>query len=146
MELFGRLAQWQSASLIKTRSKVRSLRRPQMPIFTYLLNRFFYRFLGFFRRWYLDGSRAYGRFAFSFLEKQEKKLALKITLEHFFEPLYQDRSFIGYILGFFFRSGRLIFGGAAFLILSITAAFFYFVWLAIPIYVIFQILNNLTIL
>ncbi|MDP3015191.1 MAG: hypothetical protein Q8N28_02140 [bacterium] len=114
-----------------------------MSIFIYLFNRLSYRFLGFFRHWYLDGSRAYGRFIFSFLEKQEKKLAFKITLKHFFEPLYQDRSFIGYVLGFLFRSGRLIFGGVVFLILSITALFFYFAWLAIPVFIIFKIVSNI---
>lgn len=112
-----------------------------MSIFIYLFNRLSYRFLGFFRHWYLDSSRVYGRFIFSFLERQEKKLALKITLKHFFEPLYQDRSFIGYILGFLFRLGRLIFGGVIFLILLMAALFFYFIWLAIPVYVILKIFN-----
>jgi hypothetical protein len=70
-------------------------------------------------------------------------LAFKITLKHLFEPLYQDRSFIGYVLGFIFRSGRLIAGALFYFILLAFAAAVYLIWLAVPVFIIFKIATAL---
>jgi len=113
-----------------------------MSIFIYLFDRFFYRLLEFFRHWYFNSFRIYTHFIISLFEKLDRRLALKITLKHLFNPLYQDRTLIGYILGFFFRTIRLISGGFIYLILLALAIFFYLVWLAIPPYIIFKILNG----
>lgn len=114
-----------------------------MPIFIYLFNRLSHRFLEFFQHWYLNSFRVYGHFVISVLEKLDRRFALKITLRHLFIPLYQDRSLIGYVLGFFFRFGRLILGSFVYLILLAIAAFFYFVWLAIPVFIIFKIISSI---
>ena len=114
-----------------------------MSIFIYIFNRLFYRFLEFFRHWYLNSFRVFGRFIVFLFGKLERRFALRVTLKHFFEPLYQDRSLIGYILGFIFRTGRLIFGGVIYLILLAMAVFIYSIWLAIPIFIIFKIVSAL---
>ncbi|MBI2515058.1 hypothetical protein HYV91_02660 [Candidatus Wolfebacteria bacterium] len=112
-----------------------------MALILYLGNRFFYRLAEFFRHWYKNSFRIYGHFVISTLEKLDQSLAWRITLKHLFEPLYQDRSFIGYILGFIFRVGRLIIGGAIHLFLITIALLLYLSWLVIPVFIISKILN-----
>lgn len=112
-----------------------------MAFFVYLANRFLYRLIEFFRHWYQNSFRLYGHFVISTLEKLDQSLAFKITLKHLFEPLYQDRTFLGYILGFIFRVGRLIIGGAVHLFIITIALGLYLIWLLIPIFIIYRILN-----
>ena len=84
----------------------------------YLLHRFFYRIFDFFRHWYVDGSRVIAHTFISTLERIDRSLAVKITLQHFFEPLYKDYSIIGRILGVFFRSIRILIGGVAYAVIT----------------------------
>ncbi len=113
-----------------------------MTAFVYLFNRFFYRIADFFRHWYFGSFRLYSHFIISLLEKLDRRLAFKITLRHLFQPLYQDRTMIGYILGFFFRAGRLIVGGIIYIFVLLLAIFFYLIWLAIPIYIMYRIFKS----
>ncbi|HVO28374.1 MAG TPA: hypothetical protein VMT81_00090 [Candidatus Paceibacterota bacterium] len=98
----------------------------------YLVQRFLYRIGDFFHHWYVHGSRAIGNQLMVTLEAADQTFAVKITLRHFFEPLYKDYSIIGRILGVVFRTGRVIIGGAVYLVIAICFAAAYLVWLAIP--------------
>jgi hypothetical protein len=98
----------------------------------YLFHRFFYRIFDFFRHWYIDGSRMIGHTFITTLENIDRSFAVKITLDHFFEPLYKDYSLIGRILGFIFRSGRVAFGIFIYALIGICFAFAYLAWVAIP--------------
>ena len=98
----------------------------------YLLHRFFYRIFTFFRHWYLDGSRSFARAFMATLEYIDRSLAVKITLEHFFEPLYKDYSLIGRILGVIFRSVRVVIGVAVYVIVAIVFLCAYLAWVAVP--------------
>jgi hypothetical protein len=109
----------------------------------YLVRRFFYRFLDFFHHWYIDGSRAFGRRFMATLTAADQSFAVAITLRHFFEPLYKDYSIIGRILGIFFRTVRVVIGGACYLILAAAFAIVYLVWLAIPAIILFYAAKNL---
>jgi len=109
-------------------------------VFIYIFNRFLYRIKEFFRHWYVKSFFIYTHFVISLLEKIDRYFAFKITLRHLFVPLYLDRSVIGYILGFIFRLGRLIFGGTVYLLIIPAAVFFYLVWLGIPFYVGYRII------
>jgi hypothetical protein len=99
----------------------------------YLIQRFFYHIFDFFHHWYVDGSRAIANKYILTLEAADQSFAVKITLRHFFEPLYKDYSVIGRILGFIFRTGRIIIGGIVYLLISAAFAIVYVVWLGIPI-------------
>jgi len=114
-----------------------------MTLIPYFISRFFYRLAEFFRHWYFGSFKIYSHFIISLLEKFDRGLAFKITLKYIFQPLYQDRTTIGYILGFFFRSGRLIVGGIVYAVIIIIALFFYLIWLMVPIYIIYRILANI---
>lgn len=109
----------------------------------YLFNRFFYRIFEFLEHWYIGSFKVYSHFFISFLEKLDRIFAFKITLRNILQPLYSDRSFIGYVLGFFFRGWRLIIGGILYLIIIVLAIFIYLAWLLVPIYIIYKILFSI---
>jgi hypothetical protein len=98
----------------------------------YLIERFFYRIFEFFHHWYVDGSRAIARRFMTALTSADRALALKITLRHFFEPLYKDYSAIGRILGVIFRTGRILIGAIVYLFLLAVFLLIYLIWIAIP--------------
>ena len=103
----------------------------------YLVQRFFYRFLDFFHHWYADGSRVFAHRLISTLQAADQTIAFKITMMHFFEPLYKDYSVVGRILGVIFRTGRMVLGGIFYAFLLVCFAIAYVVWLAIPAVIIF---------
>ncbi len=113
-----------------------------MTLIPYLFTRIIYRLAEFLRHWYFNSFKIYSHFIISLLEKFDRKFAFRITLKNIFQPLYQDRSFIGYTLGFFFRGIRLIAGGIIYLILLLTAMIFYLAWLAVPIYIVLKIVAS----
>jgi hypothetical protein len=98
----------------------------------YLLQRFFYRIFEFFHHWYIDGSRAIARHFMKALTNADRSLALKITIQHFFEPLYKDYSVVGRILGVIFRTFRILIGLVAYVFLAAFFLLIYFIWIAIP--------------
>jgi hypothetical protein len=112
-----------------------------MTLIAYLFNRLFYRLTELFRHWYVNSFRLYSHFIISLLERLDRILAVKITLKHLSEPLYQDRSVIGYLLGFIFRSLRLLIGGVVYLIFITVAVILYLLWLSIPAYIIYKIIE-----
>ncbi|MEE8131479.1 MAG: hypothetical protein V3T98_00260 [Candidatus Paceibacterota bacterium] len=107
--------------------------------FIYLFNRFVYRITEFFRHWYIKSFFIYSHFVVSQLEKLDRILAFKITLRYLFRPLYQDYSFLGYVLGFIFRVARLIFGGIIYAVVFVIAVAIYLIWLLVPVYVVYKI-------
>jgi hypothetical protein len=115
-----------------------------MTLIIYLINRFFYRLIEFLRHWYFNSFKIYSHFIISLLEKFDRKLAFKVTTKHLFQPLYQDQTLIGYILGFFFRTARLIIGGVFYILIIAIAIFIYLSWLAVLPYIIYKILSSLT--
>jgi hypothetical protein len=110
-----------------------------MRFIPYLFTRFSYRLLEFLRHWYIDTFKIYSHFIISLLEKFDRRFAFRITLRNLFRPLYQDRTLIGYVLGFIFRIWRLFIGGFIYLIILAAAIIFYLAWLGIPVYIIFKI-------
>jgi len=105
----------------------------------YLVRRFFYRVFEFLRHWYVKSFSIYSHTVINFLEQLDKFFALRVTLRHLFQPLYKDYSFIGYVLGFFFRIWRVIIASLIYAIIIVVAIFFYVVWLLTPVYIIYRI-------
>lgn len=107
----------------------------------FAINRITFRISNFIRHWYYLSFKIYADLIVSLLEKFDKFFAFKITRRNLFKPLYQDRSIIGYVLGFFFRFWRLVFGGAfyaGFLVLALAA---FVGWSAIPIFIFYKIVG-----
>ncbi len=99
---------------------------------TYLLVRFVYRIYAFFHHWYIDGSAAFGRRLMASLAAADRLFALRVTIRHFFEPLYKDYTIVGRILGVIFRTGRLAIGAIADFAIAGCFILAYALWLAVP--------------
>jgi len=102
----------------------------------YLAGRFLYRIREFIFDWYVGSFRRVSHAAVSFLERLDQGIAWRITLRNLFQPMYQDRSIIGRILGLFFRSGRLSIGSIIYAVIIVIALAIYILWDLIPIYII----------
>lgn len=107
---------------------------------SYLIQEFFYRIMEFFVHWYGNSFFILGERAVNMLEILDRRLALKVTLRHFKEPLYQDYSVLGYVLGFVFRSVRIILSSMLYAGIVILFAGIYAAWVSIPPYIIWQII------
>ena len=105
---------------------------------SYLTRRLWYRIAIFFHHWYVDGSYFFARHSLHLFLNLERTIAFRITAAHLFEPLYQDYSIVGQIIGPIFRLVRLIFGGIIYIILGLIALSLYIAWLAIPVILLLQ--------
>ena len=104
----------------------------------YLTSRVFYRIFSFLKHWYVGAFFIISHQTLSFLEYLDRFWALRITLRNFFKPLYQDRSIIGYTLGLFFRTLRVIGGSIVYLLAIAIGAAIYILWALLPIFIIFS--------
>ena len=105
----------------------------------YIVWRVLYRIKEFFHHWYVHSFNVYGHAVIGFLERLDRVFAFAITIKYFGKPLYQDRTVVGYILGFVFRSGRIIIGAVVYFFVIVTAVVVYLVWCAVHVYVIWRI-------
>ncbi|MDP1689067.1 MAG: hypothetical protein Q8L47_02965 [bacterium] len=107
----------------------------------YILKNIFSQTAEFFTHWYIGGYRAISRHLIDFLEELDRTIAFRITLHYFGAPLFQDRTIIGYILGFVFRSFRLLLGGLFYIVVIALAICIYIAWAGIPLFIIYKIFN-----
>ncbi len=111
-------------------------------MFTYLTRKLWDGIFGFVRHLYVDGFRVVAGITIEFLSALDGTFAVKINLRFLFTPLYQDRSFIGYVLGFLFRTFRVLIGGAVYLVIALFAAGAYVAWAAVPIFLVYKIITS----
>ena len=102
----------------------------------YLVGRLIYRFIDFFHHWYIDGSRNFFHWLTNYLEQLDRSLAFRVTLKHFFQPLYGDYTIVGRILGIIFRILRLAIGLVVYVFILFFSLSSYLIWLLIPILII----------
>lgn len=72
------------------------------------------------------------------LESLDRTFALRITLQNLFQPLYQDHSVVGHLLGFLFRLVRLAVGAAAYAFLIALAVVVYLSFAFLPFYLVYR--------
>ncbi|MEK7611921.1 MAG: hypothetical protein AAB407_01095 [Patescibacteria group bacterium] len=94
------------------------------------------RIKAFVRHWYYDSFFALLTYTTEVLTLLDKKLALRVTLRNFFQPLYQDHTPIGHTLGIVFRSFRVALAGLLYAGIALTVAMIYVAWAGIPIVII----------
>ena len=105
----------------------------------YLVHRVFVFIGNFIHHWYIDGSRFFFTTAQSIFLQVERTFAVSTTLGHFFEPLYQDYSIVGIIIGPLFRLGRVLTGIVVYILLGVPYLCLYLVWIGAPIGLFFYI-------
>lgn len=106
---------------------------------TYLVGRFFFRIKEFVDHWYRGGFHAVMHYVLTFLEAMDETLALRVTLKHFFQPLYGDYTVPGRALGFVFRAGRVFLGIIIYPIVICGAFVVYLAWALVPLYLLTSI-------
>lgn len=106
----------------------------------YLIQRFFYRIWQFLSHWYVGGYFAIGGKFLNILEYLDQTIALRITLKYFWQPLYRDYSFIGYMIGIPARAARTLAGFVAYGVVLAVGIATYLAWAAIPLYFLFSIM------
>jgi hypothetical protein len=104
----------------------------------YLTQRFFYRIFDFLRAWYIGSFFFIARQILSFLEQMDKIFAVRITLRNIFEPLYQDHTIVGHVLGFIFRSLRIVLGSIVYIFVVSLFIVIYLAWILVPIFIIYR--------
>ncbi|RJQ27779.1 hypothetical protein C4565_04815 [Candidatus Parcubacteria bacterium] len=98
----------------------------------FLGKRLVFRIFEFLRHWYVRSARIYSDFVITKFERLDRRFAWMVTLKNIFQPLYKDYTIIGYVIGFVFRSIRLLVASIIYVIFFFIAAMVYVVWLAIP--------------
>lgn len=109
-------------------------------VLAYLGSRFFYRLFDFLRHWYKNGLFFFFRRIINLLEKLDRYFALKVTFRHFLKPLYQNHTFIGYLLGFIFRGIRLVVASLVYFLIILTGLALYLAWASIPVFVLSKLI------
>ena len=109
--------------------------------FSYILTQALGWVTDFFRHWYADGFRAFVKTFLRALSKLDRTLAFRVSAKNLFNPMYQDRSFFGYVFGFLFRMVRILVALAMYAILGVVFVIFYTAWTIIPLYLIIRALN-----
>ncbi len=102
----------------------------------YLVQRFFYRIGIFLYDWYVGSFFVIGKASIDTLERLDRYWALKITVKNLFQPLYQDRSLVGRVLGFFFRTSRALIASVLYIFVIFIFGAVYVAWAGLPIYII----------
>lgn len=110
---------------------------------SYLAGQFIRRIFEFLEHWYWGSFQVAGEKFMELLTDWDRFFALRITVRHWPLPLYQDRTFIGYVLGPIFRTGRIALALIVYLAVSAIAGFLYLLWLLIPPYIVYKILTGL---
>ncbi len=100
--------------------------------FGYLAQRFFHSLWLFLYDWFAGGFLTIWHLARQIVFWFDRRLALGITLRHFFEPMFGDFAFLGRILGFGFRVARVGLAMILYSVIAILAVAFYFSWLLFP--------------
>ncbi len=108
----------------------------------YIFERALYRFAEFWRHWYVESFYVVSKIVVDILERFDRFFAVRINFRYLFQPLYQDYTVIGRILGFIFRSLRIATGSFLYALIVIVAAVFYFVWILLPPFIIYQALRG----
>lgn len=95
----------------------------------------------FFVHWYWHGALfAYGTVR-KMLRWLDHVFGLRVNARFLFHPLYQERNVTGYLLGFIFRSLRLILGVLVGAVLCVCAVVVFVLWVGIPVYILVRVVQ-----
>ena len=110
-------------------------------VFSYVLMQALGWVTDFFRHWYVDGLRAFVKTFLRALSVLDRALAFRVSVKNIFNPMYQDRSFFGYVFGFLFRFIRILVALITYAALGVAFVIFYTAWTLIPPYLIVRAFN-----
>jgi len=108
----------------------------------YILNRHLFRIYYFLYHWYVRGFRKASNWAINYLEKLDYKFALRINLKNIFQPLFQDYSIVGHVLGLVSRSIRIVIASIIYAVFIIFCLALFLVWAVIPVFAVYKAIIN----
>ena len=76
----------------------------------------------------------------NFLSDRLKSLGLAVWLKNLFVPMFGQHDFAGRLISFFMRLVQIIFRSLVFVLLAILSLTFLLLWLLAPIYIVYQII------
>jgi hypothetical protein len=97
--------------------------------------------ISFFRHWYAGGFRSFIKAFIKLISVLDRSLAFRVNIKSLFKPMYQDRSAMGYVMGFIFRSIRIIVAFILYVFFGAVFAAAYVAWAFIPPYLFVKSLN-----
>lgn len=92
----------------------------------------------FIWHWYVEAFLIFWQKLLDVLEKLDRTFAVKITIRHWFKPLYQDRTIIGYTLGFIFRTFRILLAVFFYTLIFLISCLLYLFWALLPLFLIYK--------
>lgn len=108
----------------------------------YILNRYVFRIYYFLYHWYVRGFRKASNWTINYLEKMDYKFALRVNVQNLFQPLFQDYSIIGHILGFVSRSIRIVVASIVYAVFIVLCVALFVAWSILPIFALYKIIIN----
>jgi hypothetical protein len=78
-----------------------------------------------------------------FLKNREKSLALLVWIKNIHKPMYGQYDWQGMLISFFMRLFQIIVRGIAMLFWLAVAFIFFWIWVLLPIFVIYEIIYQL---
>jgi len=97
--------------------------------------------IDFFRHWYAGGLRGFLKTFIKLISVIDRVLALRVSVKNIFTPMYQDRSAMGYVMGFLFRTIRIVTALVLYAVIGTVFAAAYIVWSLIPPYLAVKAIN-----
>ncbi|MFA7169840.1 MAG: hypothetical protein WC178_03220 [Candidatus Paceibacterota bacterium] len=106
-----------------------------------------YRFLkslyNFLYFWYIKSSKDFWAREINFIKGVERDVGVLINLRLITQPIFGDYSYIGRIIGPFFRLGRVVFGCIMIALSTLVIFIIYIFWLLSPVVAVFMTFENL---
>ncbi|MDP3043491.1 MAG: hypothetical protein Q8N21_03740 [bacterium] len=78
-----------------------------------------------------------------FLKNREKSLALLVWIKNIHKPMYGQYDWQGMLISFFMRLFQIIVRGIAMLFWLVVAFVFFWIWVLLPLFVIYEIVYQL---
>ena len=104
----------------------------------YLAKTFAFRIGLFFQRWYVGGFFTLYGLWLRLVRACERRLAIRINVRFLFQPLYQERNIVGYVLGFLYRFVKICVGGTLYFGTFALVIVAYVIWAAFPLVLIYK--------
>jgi hypothetical protein len=110
-----------------------------LPVF--IVQSFFLRLFLFFKHWYLNGFFFSVKKTIAVLAFFDSFFAVKITALNIFQPLFQDYTLLGRLIGFPLRIILLLLGLSLYLVIISFSALLFLIWSSIPVLIILKSLE-----
>ncbi len=108
-----------------------------------LLTREIRSFKGFFIFWYYQGLLWFWRKAIEIISNFEATFAVRLMFKHITEPIFQDYTRAGRLLGILIRLLRIVVGLLFYLAIIIIFSIMAIIWVLLPIFAVWQIFKGL---